>query len=484
MKNFFIFLLTLVVGICATFTLSGCEKSENVYTRYEITAEYVPENCTLTGTMKVTYENDTDEEISLLKFNLYPNAYRKDSLYTPISVGYEKSAYYAGESYGEIVVSSVNGSKNWEVMGEDKNILYVYLERPLYAGDRVVLDIGFSTKLAAVNHRTGVTKRTVNLCNFYPILCGMKKGGFYECAYYAEGDPFYSDCADYKMTLSLPKEYLVASTGEIIEERMLESKKVHTMYAAKARDFALVLSADYRVLKENVGDTELFYYYYKDDNAQKTLDAAAESFRYFEKTFGAYPYATYSVAETGFCYGGMEYPALSLISDTLKEGDRERVMVHETAHQWWAIAVGSDQIENAWQDEGLAEYSTLLFFENYEKYGFTREDMVAQSLREYRSYYDVYGSVLGRTDTSMTKHLKDYLSAYEYRCLAYDKSMVMFDTLRKSVGDKKLLAALKRYYVDNVFQIASVEALIGSFEKTGLDVAGFFDSFLTGKAIL
>ena len=228
----------------------------------------------------------------------------------------------------------------------------------------------------------------------------------------------------------------------------------------------------------------MFYYYCKDKSAQKTLDVARESFRYFEKTFGEYPYPTYTVAETGFCYGGMEYPALTLLSDALKEGNRERVTVHETAHQWWAIVVGSDQIENAWQDEGLAEYSTLLFFENYEKYGFTREDIVAQSLREYRSYYDVYGSVLGRTDTSMTKHLKDFLSAYEYRCIAYDKAVVMFDALRKSVGDKKFLSALKRYYDGNRYKVASVGALVGSFEKAGLDVVGFFDSFLQGKAIL
>ena len=37
---------------------------------------------------------------------------------------------------------------------------------------------------------------------------------------------------------------------------------------------------------------------------------------------------------------------------------------------------------------------------------------------------------------------------------------------------------------ENQFKNASVGALIGSFEKTGLDVAGFFDSFLSGKAIL
>ena len=484
MKNFFIYAMACVLTICSLGVLSGCKQETGVYTKYEIVAEYIPENRTLAGAMKVTFENDTDGEISTMKFNLYPNAYRKDAVYTPVSKAYEKSAFYAGESYGEIVVSSVNGAKNWEVMGEDRNILCADLERPLYPGDRVVLDIGFTTKLATVNHRTGVTKNTVNLCNFYPVLCGFKDGGFYGCVYTSQGDPFYADCADYKMTLTLPKEYLVASTGEMVAERTLESKKEYTISATNTRDFALVLSEKYRVLSTMEGDTQVLYYYYKDEDASKTLQVAVESLRYFEKTFGEYPYANYTVAETGFCYGGMEYPALSLISDGLKGGDRVRVTVHETAHQWWAMVVGSDQIENAWQDEGLAEYSTMLFFENYEKYGFVREDMVAQCLREYRSYYDVYGSVLGRTDTSMTRHLKEFVSDYEYRCLVYDKSVVMFDTLRKSVGDKKFFSALKRYYGANLFKMASTGDLIGSFEKTGLDVVGFFDSFLQGKAIL
>ena len=484
MKKFFVCLLAGLIFFGAFTFVVGCTKSENVYTRYEITAEYIPENSTLTGAVKVTFENQTDNEISILKFNLYPNAYRKDALYRPVSKAYEKAAYYAGESYGEMVISSVNGSKNWEVMGEDENILYVYLERSLYPGDRVVLDVGFMTKLAAVNHRTGVTKSTVNLGGAFPVLCGIKNGGFYECAYYSDGDPFYADCADYKLSLTLPKEYTAAATGEITEERMLESKKVYTMSATNVRDFALVLSENYRVLKTWAGDTELLYYYYKDEDAKKTLECAAEGFAYFEESFGEYPYSTYTLAETGFCYGGMEYSALSMLSDELQGAERVRATAHETAHQWWGAVVGSDQTENAWQDEGLAEYSALLFFEEYEKYGVIREDAVTEALREYRSYYDVYGSVLGRTDTSMTRHLKDYLSDYEYRCLAYDKAVVMFDTLRKSVGDKKFFAALKRYYGANLYKMASVDALVWSFEKSGVDVNGFFDSFLQGKAIL
>lgn len=477
----------LSVCICATFSFFcffSCQKNENGHTRYEIIAEYIPENRTLTGALKVIFENGTNNELSQLKFQLHPNAYRQNALYKPISSSYTTSAYYAGESFGEIVISSVNGGKRWEVVGEDKNILCVSLERSLFPNEKVVLDIGFTTKLAQVNHRLGITKKVVNLGNFFPILCGIKHDGFWETVYYPDGDPFYSDCADYKMTLTLPKDYTVVSTGKILTQQTLERKKVYTMYATNVRDFALALSKHYRVTTTKSGDTTISYYYYADGEPLTTLAAIKESFAYYEKAFGEYPHETYAVAQTGFCVAGMEYPCLSLISDNLTKEERFRVIAHETAHQWWYSTVGSNQIENAWLDEGLAEYSTILFFENYEKYGYLREEMVRDALKEYRSYYDVYGSVLGRTDTAMNRHLKDFINAYEYKCLTYNKATVMFDALRKSVGDKKFMSALRRYYADNRFSMATPDALIGAFERVGLDVRGFFDGFIDGKVIL
>ncbi len=471
-----------VSGVLPNF--AGCKKETKGRSRYEITAEYVPENKTLAGTTKFTFENCGENEISLLKFQMYPNAYRKDALYKPVSTAHESAAYYDGKSYGEMVISSVNGSKNWEVMGEDENILYVYLERSLFPGDKVVLDIGFLTKLANVDHRTGITEHTVNLGNFYPVLCGEKEGGFFESVYYSDGDPFYSDCAEYKMNLTVPKDYMAASTGCVTGERVLESKKVYTMSAASVRDFALVLSKEFRVLETQANGRTISYYYYADETPQESLEAAKESFLFYEKTFGGYPYERYSIAETGFCFGGMEYPKLTFLSDSLTKEERIRSIVHETAHQWWYGVVGSDQTENAWQDEGLAEYSAVAFFEKYEKYGYSREEIVTEALKEYRSYYDVYGSVLGRTDTRMTRNLKEYLGEYEYKCISYDKALVMFDTLRKSVGDKKFFAALKKYYETYAFKTAAAGELVSCFEKVGLDVQGYFDSFLNGKAIL
>ena len=60
--------------------ISSCKKVEQAHSRYEINAEYMPKSSTLTGTVKVTFENVIDNEISLLKFQLYPNAYRENAL--------------------------------------------------------------------------------------------------------------------------------------------------------------------------------------------------------------------------------------------------------------------------------------------------------------------------------------------------------------------------------------------------------------------
>ena len=484
MKRFLCLLLSAVSLFALALFSTGCEKNKNAACRYEITAEYVPETATLTAMMKVEYKNNTNDEISALKFNMYPNAYRENASYKPVSPVYSSAAYYDGKSYGGMEIASVDGAKNWEVTGEDENILCAYLEDSLFPGDKVTLDICFLTKLAKINHRTGVAQKTVNLGNFFPILCGYADGAFYECVYYSDGDPFFSECASFSVALTVPKDYVVAATGKIDSEKTLETKKEYTMSATNVRDFAIVLSDCFEVAKSKANGVEINYYYYNDEQPAAHLAAAQEALAYYSSTFGAYPYATYSVVQTGFCYGGMEFPGLVMISDSLSEENCVYTVVHETAHQWWYAAVGSNQVENAWQDEGLTEYSAALFFEKHPDYGFTREQIIKDALEEYRAYYNIYSQVFGDADTRMTRSLKDYLSEYEYRSIAYDKGAVMFDTLRNSIGDKRFFAGLKHYYSGYKFKTAKPEDLIGCFEKSGVDVAGFFDSFLSGKAVI
>ncbi len=145
--------------------------------------------------------------------------------------------------------------------------------------------------------------------------------------------------------------------------------------------------------------------------------------------------------------------------------------------------VGSDQLNCAWQDEGLAEYSSLMFFENNPTYAFTRTGIVGSATKAYRAYFSVYNQIFGKTDTTMNRHLSAYESEYEYSNIAYNKGLIMFDMLRQSIGDDKFVSALQEYFKDNIYSIASCDNLYASFLKYG-DLEGFFASFIDGKIVI
>lgn len=467
----------------ATLTLTACSKDNSRANEYDLFASYDAETRTLTATVKFAYYNSTENEIGDLKFNLYGNAYRENAKFSPVSQSYADGAYYAGKSYGGLTVDSVENCAAWNVGGEDENILTVTLLTPVYPEERAEISISYRLFLANVNHRTGVTQNTVNLGNFYPVLCAYTNEGFKECTYISCGDPFLSECANYKVTLDLPPEYIAATSGKAGKESVVSGRKRCTYTLEKARDFAIVLSDKFKVETRAVGNTEVKYYYYDDDAPKASLAVACESAEYFSKSFGEYVYPALSVVQTGFCYGGMEYPALTMISDKLDAEGKIYTVVHENAHQWWYAMVGSNQLDCAWQDEGLAEYSSLLFFENHPSYSFTRTGIVGSATKAYRAYYSVYKQIFGETNTSMNRNLAEYESDYEYANIAYNKGLLLFDMLRQTIGDEKFIAALGEYFRDNVYTLASCDDLLSSFLKHG-DLEGFFSSFIDGKIVI
>lgn len=482
MKKF----ICLCLAACtatAGLSLAACGKKQTNASRYDILASYDSETATLSGTVNFTYYNSTENEIGDLKFNLYGNAFRENAKFKPVSQSYANSAYYAGASYGNISVESVENCAGWNVGGEDENILTVTLNEPVYPDETAEITISYKLALAKVNHRTGVTENTVNLGNFYPVLCAYSSEGFKECPYYYCGDPFMSECADYCVTLDLPKEYIAASSGKAGKETTAGERKKCTYTLENARDFAFVLSDKFKVETGNVGGTEVRYYYYSDENPNVSLSAATESVDYFNQTFGGYAYPTLSVVQTGFCYGGMEYPALTMISDKLDSNGNIYTIVHENAHQWWYAMVGSDQLNCAWQDEGLAEYSSLMFFETHPSYAFTRTGIVGSATKAYRAFFSVYKQIFGETNTTMNRNLSEFESEYEYSNIAYNKGLIMFDMLRQAIGDEKFCGALKEYFDGNKFTIASCDDLYASFLKYG-DLEGFFASFIDGKIVI
>ncbi len=478
------FVLSAVLLFSCVSIFGGCGK-EPATTEYQI-------NCELNGSEvianeSVDYYNGSSEVLSFIMFNLYPNAYRKGAKYPAVDKSYAHLAYYDGESYGEIDIISVKSRGqvlDYEITGEDQNILKVNLVQELFPSERVKIDIEFKVSLAKVISRTGITKKTVNLADFYPVACVRDESGFYECVYYSYGDPFYSEASNYKVNITVDKEYNVASSGTISSVKTMGDRASYSMEIDNARSFAIVLSKDFESIKKEVLGVEVNYCFLSDENPLEVISAVEKAITFFTEKFGEFPYKSFTVVETPFNEGGMEYSGLCYISDELTRDEKIEVAVHETAHQWWQSAVGNNGIEYPFLDEGLAEYSVVLFYENHTEYGLTREELIKEAKSRYRLYASVYSEVFGKVDTSMLKPIPKFNGAYEYVSICYVKACLMLDNLREVVGEKDFYSVLKSYYSEYAFKNATPDHLVASFLKEFREAEGFFNGFFSGKAIL
>ncbi len=490
MKKVFVTLFAVLM----VFTCTACSKPDDIaqlsknLTNYNITLEYNDDNKSVVASSKVDYVNSTDNILKKVKFHLYPQYFEEGATDMIVSSTKMNEAYPNGMSYAVFDVKRVQVNKrdiNVVYEGEHDGILVVNLDSSLMPNERVEIMIDFSFTIPNCEHRFGYGEHTVNLGNFYPVACVYENGDFNTSPYNANGDPFYSDMANYDVTLTLDDKLKVAATGDLSSETKTKEKKTLKYNARLVRDFACVFSDGFEIHTANAGKVKVEYYGYDDIDSAKSLQAGVDAINTFSKLFGAFPYATFRVVKTDFVYGGMEYPNLVMISDAVDNiDDYMNVIVHETAHQWWYGMVGNDEYRYPWLDEALTEFSTMLFYDHNDGYTLTHNEMVDISKANYTLFIHVYEDVLGKIDTSM-RAVNEYSTEPEYTYITYVKGVLMYESLYQLIGEKCFVSCLKAYQQSFKYKNATPDDLIKTFEKeskTKLD--GFFSSWIEGKVII
>ncbi len=493
LKRFFILLFCCILCVNFTFLLTSCKKNElkkvsKNLSSYAISVS-LDESFVADCSETIDYVNTASDDLSFVCFHLYPRAFREDAIFKPYTTLTLASCFPNGISYGDIEINSVKVNSEeaeFKLIGEDEDILKVEFGFLLKAKASVKIEIKFNLKIPNCTHRLGYYDGNINLGNWYPIACVYENGEFDMTPYYATGDPFYSEISNYLVDITYPSKYVLCSTGEAVLTEIGEETTA-IISAAAVRDFAICLSENSAVVKTVVGDTTIFYMGYDSDtDIQVNLTLASDVVAYFNKTFGEYPYSTLSICKTPFIYGGMEYPNLVFISDSIDSKEENfKVIVHEIAHQWWYGIVGNNETCEAWLDESLAEYSVALFFENNAKYSVDYDEIVSSALSSYLLYVDVISTIRGDVITNMNLPVYKYQNDYEYSYMIYVKGVIMFDELKKVVGESKLIAGLKKYYEENKFKIATTESFLDAFETAcHKDLRQFFKSYLNGEVII
>lgn len=448
--------------------------------QYDMQLELDEQGHLLTGKMTVAYNNQTGTELKNIPFQLYANAFAKEST-APFFASEMSQAYPNGFSPGGIDITAlrVDGTAATHTLeNDDQTVMQIALPKPLQNGGKASIEFEFTVRIPNSLGRFGYGDKGINLCNFYPIACAWDGSKFYTYPYYKAGDPFVSDISDYNVSLSVPEGMVVAYSGNGKETTANGSTTIQ-IEAPMVRDFAAVASRELAVAAKTVSGVEVKSYFYKNDSSggRKALTYGADAIKSFNSLFGAYPYDSFSVVQTDFFIGGMEYPGIVLIDKSLYSVDisLEYVVVHEAAHQWWYAVVGNDQIMEPWLDEALAEYSSIKYYgETYSK---QEEELMYDTNTGMTA--NILESQYGKDTPGVSTPMSDFENSGLYSYCIYTKGNIMFHEIEEKIGRDKMISILKAYYKDNSFKRSTKDVLVKAFtDAGGQDVAAIFDKWL------
>ncbi|MDL2225672.1 M1 family metallopeptidase [Eubacteriales bacterium OttesenSCG-928-M02] len=500
MKRRYRFISLVLLSILFILPLGGCQRTPEVETPtptptgtptpdakhgYRMALAYGEADRTLSGTITIDYANTADVPLTEAFFSLFPNAYRKEETapFFPEEMGW---AYPNGFSAGGIDIPSVMVDGNTaatRLEHADQTLLVVSLPHPLGVGERVSIAMEVTITLPNSLGRFGYGDRSINLCNFYPIACVYREGAFLAYPYYKAGDPFVSEVGTYDVTVTIPKEYVLAHSGNMIEKAEGETATTYTLFGENLRDFAMVLSKDFDVVTQQVGDVLVASYYYKEQpqEGKLALQYSVNTLQFMEAKGMPYPFFTLSTVQTDFFIGGMEYPTLTLIDKSLYKGgirsSFEEVVVHEAIHQWFYAAVGSNQVLEPFLDEGTTNYLTIKYFGH--TYGEKQEKLMRDyNLTQAAELYENYFTPK-KEDTRVGSDMMRYDNFGVYNLAIYINGARMYYELEEAIGEDALFATLAQYYGEQRFRIATRT----DWEKIFMDAYGkvaqqIFDKWL------
>ncbi len=428
--------------------------------RYKLTLDVDMPTRHLDGKGTVIVPNRLPVPLSDLYFRLYPNL-----------------PQYRGRLSLEMV--TVGGALTAFDYAPDGSSLHVILPEPLPPDQTV--EIGYTWSLDAPTSPTGYmvfgeSQGILSLPLSYPILAvpemdatGQRPNWHLEVAP-PHADVAFTESALYQVELITAPEITAVSSGIVVSQTTTaEGKLVRQFVTGPVREFTLIMSPQFQEASEKIGDTTVHSYFLPEDRqaGQQALAYAAAATQVYSDRFGPYPFTDLSVVEAPLQYRGMEYPEVNLIGiDTYRERreDQEFLIAHEIAHQWWYNLVGNDPVNRPWLDEGLAEYSTYIYYETI--YGKERADRLLRNRWEVPLAYARENGL----DTIVGQPASGF-GPVNYETMVYAKSALFFHALRQEMGDIAFFKLLRTLVSKYRYQILTPDDLLAEARRaSGRDV--------------
>lgn len=385
----------------ATAYRNGAGKPGELYWQnrvdYQLHTRIDTQKQQLSGSELITYTNNSPDQLEQLWLQLDQNMYRQQSR-SSIASEWRRSKFTDGYHIASVEV--IYGGKTYsaETLIDDTR-MRVTLPKPLNAkGGKLQLKLNYSYDIPGTwGGRTAVTPtengRIFEMAQFYPRMAVYDdQHGWHNNPYV--GSEFYLEYGTIDYTVTVPSNYYVVGSGELVnpkdvlskteQKRLAKAKQsdstvyIRTVEDAKAaaaktetdtadwhfrmehtRDVAFAASPAFVIDAARInlpdGKSSLAMSAYPPEAAgsnkwDRSTEFVKGSIEHFSEW---YPYPWPAAVNLGGHGAGMEYPGI--VFDGMRDKDDKLfwITAHELGHTWFPMIVGSDERRHAFMDEGF-----------------------------------------------------------------------------------------------------------------------------------
>ncbi len=518
-------LLLCLLSVSSMFIATAQQSYFQQEVNYTIDVTLDDEAHTIAGTIEMEYINNSPDELQEIYFHLWPNAYStKQTAFAKqkLRQGDTRFYYAKAQNMGNIdgLSFQVDG-KNASLIpdAEHPDIALLKLPKALKSGEKVQISTPFTVKIPASYSRLGHVKTSYQMTQWYPKPAVYDHKGWHPMPYFDQGE-FYSEFGSFDVSITLPKNYVVGSTGTLqtaseiafLEEKIEDTKAYFagdtTFFSFKNRfpdsdtetktirytaenvhDFAWFADKRFKVAKGEAKlasgkkvDTWAMFTASEEKLWEKGVDYVTRSVEFYSKHVGEYPWPQATAVQSALSAGaGMEYPMITVIGRSGNAEALDEVITHEVGHNWFYGILASNERDHPWIDEGINSYYEFRYMDEY--YGASSmEGMVPNVVRGKSKMTLGEGGYLflarQNRDQAPNTH-SDSLTSLNYGLGAYMKPALVFRHLEKYLGIETFDPIMHDFYNQWKFKHPYPEDIKAHFEKASKkDLDWFFDGYL------
>jgi hypothetical protein len=384
---------------------------------YQITASLNDLLHEITGSVIITYKNNSPHTLPFLWLQLDQNLFNKDSRGQARMPFGERSRYGDSKNnfnggYKISAVKNLNDNTDASYIITDTRMQIRLPQAIKPGGDVIKLKIDYAFTLPQYGaDRCGIlpTKNgdIFTVAQWYPRMCVFDDVSGWNTEPYLGPSEFYLEYGDFDVAITAPASHIVVCSGELQNPSEVLTAEQQKRYSeAKASDKTVMIRTEKEVTSADSRPKAVtLTWKYKISNARDVAWASSKCFiwdaakinlpsgktslamsvypaeskgkdkwsRATEYTKGSienyskrwyefpYPVAT-NVASN---VGGMEYPGIVFCGSKAETQDLFNVTDHEFGHTWFPMIVGSNERKYGWMDEGFNTFINSLAADDF-----------------------------------------------------------------------------------------------------------------------